>query len=69
VTPFTHVVANHYYRVGMLSFLSKFRARGPQVELLQDDDRLLVALVNEARSDAQRARLVELARRRASARR
>ncbi len=51
----------------MTSFLPKFRSRAPQPEGPRDDDRLMTALVNEARSDAQRARLVELARRRASA--
>ena len=53
----------------MFSFLTKLRAREAQVPPAVDDDRLAVALVNEARSDSQRLRIVEQARRRAAARR
>jgi hypothetical protein len=53
----------------MINFLHRLRSREAQVLAPIDDDRLLVALVNEARTDAQRSRIVELARRRASAHR
>jgi hypothetical protein len=52
----------------MPSFLPKIRRR-PRNERPVQDDRDLVAFVNEARTDAQRERVLRSARRRAGGRR
>ena len=46
----------------MTSLLSRLRRRGDVASVPVDDDRLLIALVNEARSDAQRERAIRSAR-------
>ena len=53
----------------MLSLIARLRRREALVERPVEDERDLVAFVNEARSEAQRQRIVAGARRRAAVRR